>query len=413
MFKKLNQVSTQPGVYWFLNQARQVIYVGKAKNLKNRLKSYRLITAQNLKTTAMLKMAKNFKTHITDSEFEALLLEAELIKTYQPQYNLLLKDDRSLLYLTFTKETYPRLIFTRKTGDFGPFPSKTKLQEVLKILRPIFPYCEQPARTLLAGKPCFYYHLHLCPGACVNQITPQKYKANLQQIKLLLKNKKTLVIRQIKKKLEKTSRAKNYEQAIIYRNQLTHLTSLNQVRLQPESPLPQLTVDKLNEQLLQLRRLIKPYFKLPAKYPLTRIEAYDISNLQGTDPTGSMVVFLSAVPAPDQYRYFKINSLVTPNDLKMLQEVLTRRVKHLEWGIPNLIIIDGGQNQVKAVRKVVPWDIPIIGLAKHPDHLCVPGKSIPLLPQAPGTHLLQHLRNESHRFARKLHHLQRQKSLFL
>ncbi|MFH0943455.1 MAG: GIY-YIG nuclease family protein [Candidatus Beckwithbacteria bacterium] len=409
MFKKLSQVSTRPGVYWFLNQTNQVIYVGKAKNLINRLKSYRLITAQNPKTTVMLNQAVKFKTRSTDSEFEALLLEAELIKTYQPKYNLLLKDDRSRLYLSFTQEVYPRLVFTRQKGDFGPFPSHRQLSAILKILRSIFLYCDRPNQ----GYPCFYFHLNLCSGACLNQISPTQYQETIKQLKLLFKGKKSLLIRQIKAKLKLAVKAKNYEQAIIFRNQLNHLAVLNQLKLQPDSPLPQLTADRLNEQLLQLRRLIKPFFKLSSNYPLTRIEAYDISNLQGKDPTGSMVVFQNGRPAPDQYRYFKIRSLSTPNDLKMLEEVLSRRVKHQEWGIPNLILIDGGKNQVKIAAKTIPWNIPIIGLAKHPDHLCLPEKSLNLLPKSPATHLLQHLRNESHRFAQKLHRRLRLKNFTL
>jgi len=403
---------SQPGVYWFLNNQGKVIYVGKAKNLNNRLKSYALINQSSPKTAAMLRERKTTKFKITESEFEALLLEAELIKTYQPGFNILLKDDRSKLYLNFTKETFPRIILTRKSGEFGPYPSSRQLTQILKILRQIFPYCDHPAGSEPAGKACFYYHLQLCPGACINKISPADYQKNINNLKLILKNKKSVLLRRLSQQLKQASIKQNFEQAAVFRDQINHLKNLPRVKLKPPSVLPILTTDIFHERIIHLRRLLKKFFSLPGRYPLTRIEAYDISNLQGTDPAGSLVVFINAQPAADQYRHFKIKSLTTPNDLKMLKELLTRRVQHQEWGIPNLILIDGGANQVKTALTAVPWNIPIIGLAKHPDRLiCLnqQGTSLlvikyPLPEHNPGTFLLQHLRDESHRFARRLHH---------
>lgn len=403
----------QPGVYWFLNSQGKVIYVGKAKNLNNRLKSYALINQSSPKTVAMLQERRKTKFKLTASEFEALLLEAELIKTYQPRFNILLKDDCSRLYLTFTKEAFPRILLSRKNGDFGPYPSSRQLTQILKILRPIFPYCDHPAGSEPAGKACFYYHLQLCPGACVGKISAAAYQQNINNLKLILKNKKTVLIRRLKLQLKLAVSKKEFELAAVYRDQINHLKNLSQAKLKPSSVLPILTQDIFHEQIIHLRRLLKKFFSLPSGYPLTRIEAYDISSLQGSNPTGSMIVFINGQPAADQYRHFKIKSLTPPNDLQMLKEVLTRRVQHQEWKIPNLILIDGGVNQVKAAVSVVPWNIPIIGLAKHPDRLIclqhLQGTSLqvikyPLPDHDPGTFLLQHLRDESHRFARRLHH---------
>lgn len=396
----------QPGVYWFLNKKGQVIYVGKAKNLNNRLKSYALINQSSAKTAKMLQEKEKTKYKITDSEFEALLLEAELIKTYQPRFNILLKDDCSKLYLTFTKGDFPKILFTRKNGDFGPYPSFRQLTQILKILRSIFPYCDRPQ----TNKACFYYHLQLCPGACINKITPAAYQKNIANIKLILKNKKSALIRRLNQSLQQAVAQQNFEQAAIYRDQIIQLKSLSQAKLKPPSILPVLTQDLYQEQILHLRRMLKKFISLPINYPLKRIEAYDLSNLQGTSPAGSMVVFIRAQPAPNQYRHFIIKSLATPNDLEMLKEILNRRVKHLEWGIPDLILIDGGADQVKTAIKVIPWNIPVIGLAKHPDRLiCLRGPTSqvikhPLPEPNPGTFLLQHLRNEAHRFAQRLHH---------
>lgn len=395
----------QPGVYWFLDKTNQVIYVGKAKNLNNRLKSYALINQSSPKTAIMLQERKTTKFKLTDSEFDALLLEAELIKTYQPRFNILLKDDRSKLYLNFTKEIFPRILLSRKSGDFGPYPSSRQLTQILKILRPLFPYCDHPQ----SGKACFYYHLQLCPGACIGKISPDAYQQNINNLKLILKNKKTTLLRRLKQQLKLAVSKKEFESAAVCRDQISHLQTLAQVKFPSPSILPALTEDKLQEQILHLRHLLKKFISLPAGYPLTRIEAYDISSLQGSNPTGSMVVFINAQPAADQYRHFKIKSLTTPNDLGMLKEVLARRVKHQEWGIPNLILIDGGLNQVKTALAAIPWNIPIVGLAKHPDRLIyLQGSTLkvikhPLPAHDPGTFLLQHLRDESHRFAKRLH----------
>lgn len=182
-------------------------------------------------------------------------------------------------------------------------------------------------------------------------------------------------------------------------------------KLKPSSVLPILTQDETHGRLIHLHRLLKKQLPLPPKYPLIRLEAYDISNLQGTNPTGSMVVFKHGQPAPAEYRHFKIRSLNAPHDLQMLKEILSRRLKHPEWGMPNLILIDGGINQVKAALSLIPWDIPIIGLAKILDRLInlrLRGPTLQAIktilpPHNPGTFLLQHLRNESHRFAQRLH----------
>ncbi|MDZ7586162.1 MAG: GIY-YIG nuclease family protein [Patescibacteria group bacterium] len=401
-----------PGVYWFLNKKNRVLYVGKAKNLNNRLKSYALINQSSPKTALLLKQKAKTKFKTTESELEALLLEAELIKTYQPRFNILLKDDHSKLYLTFSKETFPRILLTRQTGDFGPYPSSRQLTQILKILRPIFPYCDhpQPTGSDPVGKACFYYHLQLCPGACIHKIPAAAYQKNIANIKLILKNKKSALIRRLKQQLQQTAAKQNFEQAAVFRDQIKQLKTLSQAKLKPSSTLPILTQDTIHERIIHLRRLLKKALPLPTKYPLARIEAYDISNLQGTYATGSMVVFLQGQPATYQYRHFKIRSPNTPHDLKMLKEVLSRRLKHPEWGIPDLILIDGGANQVKIAVSVIPWNIPIIGLAKHPDRLIsLRGPTsqvtkITLPPSDPGSLLLQHLRDESHRFAQRLHH---------
>lgn len=400
-----------PGVYWFLNQKKQVIYVGKAKNIKTRLASYRLIQDKSPKTLELINQTKSVKFLTTGSEFEALLLEAELINTYQPHYNILLKDDKSLLYIVITKETYPCVLTARKNrfnhypkaSFYGPYQSAAKTCQVLKILRRIFPFCNATAKDKLHHRACFYSHLNLCPGACTGQISPQVYAQNIRHLKLLLNGRISALITNLKSKLKTESKLQQFEQAAVLRDQILALQTLNQPQTGPDLTLPVLSEDVDQEKLLHLRRLLKQFICLPSSYPLTRIEAYDVSHLQGKNPTGSMVVFANGRPALDQYRIFKIQSLTTPDDLKMLQEVLSRRLQHHEWGIPNLIVVDGGKTQVKAVAKVIPLNIPLVGLTKNPDRLVIAGKTHPLPVNNPAAGLLQHLRNESHRFAKKLH----------
>jgi len=398
----------QPGVYWFLNSKGQVIYVGKAKNLNSRLKSYQFLTEKSPKTIQLIKERKKTKWLTVNSEFEALILEANLIRAYQPQYNILLKNTQQKIYLSFTHEPYPRILKTRGKGDYGPFPSIKKLNFILRILRRIFPFCDQPN----SGKPCFYYHLKLCPGVCFNKLTPFEYAKTIRHLKILLKGKTKKLIKTLIKEQKQSVQALNFEQAGIYHHQILALQNLNQYDSGFDYQLPQLTEDKINEQLISLRFILKTNLKLPENYPLTRIEAYDVSNLQGKNPIGSMIVFIQGEKSSSDYRYFKIKSLNTPNDLKMLSEMLQRRIKHLEWGIPNLILIDGGRNQVKVARKIIPWNIPIIGLAKNPDRLVINQKTLTLNSNQPALHLLQQLRNEAHRFSRQQHLRLRTKTLF-
>lgn len=405
----------EPGVYWFLDKNNKTLYVGKAKNLKNRITSYKHISGKSLKTKEMLKKAKTIKHQTTESELEALILEAELIKTYQPYYNSQLKDDKSPLYINITKDKYPK-VRVKRSGQFGPYPSGYKAKQVLKFLRRIFPFCNASNSDQAKNKACFYSHLNLCPGACTNKISPEEYQENIKNIKLFLKNKKRSILKNLYKEIKVLSEKKDFEKALKLRNQLLVLESLSQSPLNPDLDLPLLEDDIQNQKLLNLLRILRKHLSLPSRYPLNHIEAYDISNLEGKHATASMVVFKDAKPSKSDYRIFKIKSLKTPNDPQMLHEALLRRSKHLEWGIPNLIVIDGGTTQLKASIKAIPWNIPIVSIAKNPDRLILNPSTtnftkVTLNPKNSATKLLQHLRDESHRFAKNYHKKLRQKHL--
>ncbi|GIK83609.1 MAG: UvrABC system protein C [Patescibacteria group bacterium] len=392
----------------------------------------------------MVSLAQTVKHKVLESELQALLVEAELIRTYQPEYNTLLKDDKSPLYIEITDEVYPRVLKVRKkelqkkqrngTTVLGPFPSAYKTNEVLNIARKIFPWCNKKLahenRRNKDNQPCFYYHLDLCPGACIGEISPGKYNENIQNLIHFLRGKKKLVTDSLQQKMGQAIETQNYEEAAVVRDQLKLIAEVTskQHKLKPE-----LTTAALKEQIsedgvIYLQKILSQYLGLPKQMPLTRIEGYDVSNIQGTNPAVSLVTFTNGQPDTDQYRIFNIKTLNTPNDFHMLQEAIVRRQNHPEWGTPNLVLIDGGKGQVKSVLKLWKWYVPVIGIAKNPDRLVLPyyetqvehGRKISNLKyhlvkldsSHPTLKLIQQIRDESHRFAQKQHKKKRLTAMF-
>jgi excinuclease ABC subunit C len=419
---------SSPGVYWFIGENADVLYVGKAKNLSNRLKSYSRINYLLPKTKQLVENTKQVKYQILDSELQALLIEAELIRTHQPQYNVLLKDDKSPLYIVITKEEFPKVLPVRRSdlqeqGDirrtFGPFPSNTQVKTVLKLARRLFPFCNATDIDRRKGKACFYYHIGLCPGACVNGISPKDYQKNISRIELFLSGRHKKILEDVTKEINQFSRNQNYEQAQIAKAQHDSVNYvITHYRLsQQHHPLPQLSQDQSRETLLALRHMLYQH-GLDSK-SINRIEAYDVANLMGQSAAVSMVVAEDGKIAKDHYRHFKIKTLKTPNDVGMLKEAIIRRQNHPEWGIPDLMLIDGGKTQLNGVKSIMQWPIPVISIAKHPDRIFLSahpghaGNFFVLDPTHPGAKLLIALRDEAHRFSRRLHHRLDLDKLFL
>ncbi len=415
---------TEPGVYWYSDDSGVVLYVGKAKNLKNRLLSYRNLNQLLPRTKQLIEKANQTQFVTTPSEFEALILEAELVKTYQPKFNILLKDDKSPLYIAITKEDFPRVVVLRKhkaldtstiKSFYGPFASSFQARSVLRTIRKAFPYCTAK-RSSTNKRACFYYYLHQCPGVCVGKADKNAYALNIKSIELLLAGKRKSVEIALKKEIEVQSEQQAFEKAHVLKTQLVTLQKVVQeYRMRPsESVLPQLQDDVAQEGLIRLRRLLNQAFSLPPDYPLTRIETFDISNIQGKAATASMVVFTGGVKDASNYRKFRIKTLTTPNDLAMMAEALTRRFTHSEWDTPQLVLIDGGKTQLKKALSVIPNGIPVVSIVKHPDRLVMPilpssGSAqstllvVPLDPRDPATLLVQQMRDEAHRFAKTYH----------
>lgn len=420
----------KPGVYWFLNEKKEVLYVGKAKDLKNRLASYTQLNQIHGKTKAMVLEAQTLLWKELENEFQALLVEAELIRLHQPPFNILLKDDKTPLYIYITSDQFPKVKMIRKKeigrliringvakqNIFGPFSSAFRVKEVLKLIRPIFRWCDGERSSHRA---CFYYHLGQCSGACMHEISVAEYKETMEQLKKFLSGKTKDVLHDFKLKMKFSAEQEEFEKAGQYRDAifLIEQTMKPTFRLKPNLELPKLKESMREEGLLYLRKEIRQYFSLPSDYPMTRIEGYDVSNIQGKNAAVSMVVFTDGEPDKSEYKMFNIKTLDTPNDYHMMKEAIIRRQHHTSWGWPSVILIDGGRGQLRSALSVMDWQVPVVSLVKRPDRLVIPVFSDPQkrsvknlryhFVKFPDGHptltLLEQIRDESHRFAKKQH----------
>lgn len=429
------------GVYIYKNSKKRVIYVGKAIDLYHRVASYfrgyeesRFLSKakgayfngeHDIKTNTLVSKITSVETIIVESELEALILEANLIKKYLPEFNVRLVDDKDYLYIKVTNEHFPKVLTARKhdLGDslkyFGPFPSSKTVKETLKSLRKVFPWCnnppkftQQPSRLQAKQRGCFYYHLGLCPGACLGKFSKEEYRKNIFRLSKLLDGQKGNLIEELSKDMEKASEDQDFEEAGRLKKMITgisYLTQPNRIRNYLENP------NFLEDQRQIALETLQKALNLPILPE--RIEGYDISNISGKEATGSMVVLTNGEIDKSQYRKFKIHITGRPNDVGMHREMMRRRLGHEEWKTPDLIIVDGGRGQVRGVNqelRIKNYGIPIYGLAKRMEWLYPPEDEIIKLPKkSPALQLLQKLRDESHRFAISYHRKLRNKATFL
>lgn len=416
------------GVYIFKNGQGTAIYIGKAKNLKSRVSSYFM---KNLapKTAAMRAEAQSISHIQVDSEFEALLLEASLVKKHQPKYNSELKDDKSPLYIGITKEIYPRIITLRQTQLseiklkklYGPFLDGGSAKRVLRLIRKVVPYC-----THRPGKRgCVYSQIGLC-NPCSSEIVntssssikeelSAKYSKNVNKVSQILSGKLGSIKKELENEIKKFAKNEQFEDAQRAKLQLEMFVSITAPRPKPDAYLqnPNLHEDMREAELNSLAHALSYYF--PKIQRLNRIECFDIAHLSGSQPTASMVTFIQGEADKTFYRHFKVSSERTNNDTDSMRKILERRAKHFEdWGVPDLLIVDGGRGQLSAALAVVPNHIVVIGLAKRLETVIIRKDKVfyELRLQGPALHLLQRLRDEAHRFARRYHHKLMKKALF-
>jgi excinuclease ABC subunit C len=432
--QKLKDLPDKPGVYFHKDKDGQIIYVGKASVLKNRVRQYFHKSRQrDPKTDLLVTDIYDTDWQVVDSEFEALFLEAELIRRYMPRYNILLRDDKSQIYVRIDfKSKYPSVTTTRRPLDdqatyYGPYLSQLAVKRALKYLRKIFPYS---THTTLPNRACLLVHLHLCPGPETGELDEKLYKTNLKKLVRVLNGNKASLIKDLEKDMKAASSQANYELAGKIRNQITALKDLDKRILFSDKEFMDLSKDHA---LLELRELLS----LPSAPK--RIEGYDISHMSGTDVVASMVVFTNGVADKASYRKFKSRIQINDDFLHM-REVMERRFseKNIKlWGKPDFLLIDGGKGQLGAALSVLREKgitIPTVGLAKKYEEIIIshdwPSVVLnqPALMRQRGfsrqtkdftavdlpnngnlVKLLQRIRDESHRFAVSYHSMLKSK----
>ncbi|HUD02961.1 MAG TPA: GIY-YIG nuclease family protein [Candidatus Paceibacterota bacterium] len=403
--KRMSTLPDTPGVYFFLDARKKILYIGKATSLRSRVRSYfasDLHRSRGPLIVEMVKKATSVEWRATDSVLEALILEANLIKRHKPKHNTDLKDDKSWNYVIVTKEDFPRVLlvrgkelafknslkgrderdpnsllgnFVKASQDktqinpahiFGPFPHGAQLKEALKIIRKIFPYrdtctpCAEQGpslrqgakgRSLIRCKPCFNAAIGLCPGVCSGAINKTEYRKIVRRMVMLFQGKKSELIKSLERDMKRLAKAERFEEAAVLRGQLFALKHIQDVSL------------------------IKEEFRSPSAslgaIRGMRIEAYDAAHLGGSAMVGVMTVVENGSVLKNEYRKFKIKSANAGDDIGALREMLSRRLAHDEWPLPRMIVVDGSTAQLNAADKALAEygiRIPVVSVTKDDKH---------------------------------------------
>ena len=383
--KIIKNLPDTPGVYIF-KRVDKILYIGKATSLRDRVKSYMSKTVFDTRSPLISKMLGEFDSieHIkTDSVLEALVLEASLIKKYQPEANIKEKDNKSFNFVIITKEDFPRVLVVRSREllqnpprsnlgrfevgySFGPFPNGTQLKEAMKIVRKMFPYRDKCVPMLQGstlkkfGKPCFNRQIGLCPGVCTGEITKMEYQEQIKNIILFFEGNKKRLLKNIEKQMACFAKEKEFEKANVTKRTLFTLNHIQDISLIKDD-------------------IIAPRFDLGneddvSKMPFDtgfRIESYDVAHMSGQNVVGVMTVVEDGETKISDYRKFKIKNEPGVNDTKALSEILSRRLAHIEWRFPDLIVVDGGLAQKRVIEKILQKnniEIPVVSVVKDEHH---------------------------------------------
>jgi excinuclease ABC subunit C len=547
--EQLNTLPAKPGVYLMKDEQGTILYVGKAVNLRNRVRSYFHASAsQTPKVQRLVRRIADIEFIVTDSELEALILECNLIKRHRPHYNVRFKDDKRYPYIKVSwQQDFPKVFMTRRMEQdggryFGPYTAAWAVHETLHTLRRIFPYltCDRTI-TGTDRRACLYWDIGLCMAPCIGASSKEEYRAMMDQLCRFLEGRTEEIMADLRTQMQAAAGGLEFERAAALRDKIQAIERVierqkvvswalkdqdiialarddgnacvqvffirqgkligreyfllegaeeedtqavmtsfikqfyDEAAYVPPEILLQSQVDEARviRSWLRSRRGSKVVLRVPRRgtkrglvemaaenaaetlavlraqwqtdthkqeealadlqtylglpQPPARIECYDISNIQGTAATGSMVVFVKGVPRKSHYRRFKIRTVDGADDYAMLQEVLRRRFKRAQessedrkgaeaWAIlPDLVVVDGGKGQLNAAREVMQElgvdHLPTVGLAKEREEVFAPGKSEPLpLPRnSQGLYLLQRIRDEAHRFAVTYHRGLREK----
>ena len=424
--KRISQLPKFPGVYCFKNK-NEILYVGKAVNLRERVKNH--FQQPSYKDYLFLDKVEKIGYIKTNSEIEALILEAELIKKLQPKFNVIWRDSKNYFFVGKTIEDFPQIFWTHqkkvksqkskvKTEYVGPFVNGKALKETLKNLRKVFPF--RSCRTL-PNSPCLWYHLERCPAPCILKTKSAKEiglkekikkecQRNAENVFKIIQGKKKEVLKKLKKEMRESAKKENFEEAAKIRDQILALEKVLEhskiLEREIKIEIPWKEIEEKLKEILKVERV-------------SRIEAFDVSQIHGNFAVGSMITFINGVPEKNFYRRFKIKFTKKPSDVDMIKEILERRFKHKEWEFPDLILIDGGKAQLNAAVKIKNQkpkinSIKVISLAKKENKLFVEGEKEPIylknLPKEIFS-LILNLDNEAHRFAISYHKKLREKEL--
>lgn len=421
---KIDRLPDSPGVYLFKDEAGTVIYVGKAKSLRDRVKSYFLAGGgHSLRTEQMIDDIVDVETIGTDSEVDALLVEARLIKDIQPRNNVRVRDDKSYPYIEITmQEEFPRIGITRKPQKksrlFGPFVDIRGLRAALKILQKIFKFrvchldISSDDEKRQYHRPCLYHFIDSCTAPCADRVSKDEYRRQVRHLISFLGGKGKSLIKKLERLMMSASRSMHYEEAARYRDQIKAIKALSQRGLDTQMVIMDgLSVDPL-EGLQELEQM----FGLDGTPRI--VEGVDIAHLQGSETVGSLVQFIDGMPFKNGYRRFRIRTVEGVDDFASMREVVRRRYRRLveeEQLLPDILLLDGGPGQLSAAEGVLEElgvELPlVISLAKREETIIHKGKPIVLDRTSPALKLLQYVRDEAHRFAQGYHHLLRSKKV--
>ncbi|MGJ1319336.1 excinuclease ABC subunit UvrC [Sphingobacterium spiritivorum] len=539
--EELKRIPHKPGVYQYFDKQDELIYIGKAKDLRNRVGSYFVNDNQlSGKTRVLVRKINRIAFTIVDTEIDAWLLENNLIKKHKPKYNVMLKDDKTYPWIVIKQERFPRVFWTRKyirdgSRYFGPYASVGMMHTVLDVIRELFPLrtCNLSLTddNIRTGKfkVCLEYQIGNCKGPCEGYQSEEDYDQNLDDIKDILNGKIAVVTNRLKQQIDAAVRALNFELAHALKSKLdkldyyqskstvvnssitnvdvfsiasdqnyafvNFLKVMNGVIIQTQTLEMKRRLDETDVELLSLaipeirnrfksasREIIVPfdmdiegddnikfmvpklgekrklldlslknvaYFKkerllhyerlnpdLKTERILTQmqkdlrmnvlpqhIECFDNSNIQGNFPVSAIVVFKDAKPSKKDYRHFNVKTVVGPNDFATMEEAVFRRYRRLldeDQPLPQLIIIDGGKGQLGAALKSlrllgIEKQVTVIGIAKRLEELYYPGDQYPLYldKKSETLKIIQHLRDEAHRFGITFHRNQRSRKTFV
>lgn len=426
-FQKKNELPETPGVYFFLDAKGLLLYIGKATSLKDRVKSYftqDLLETRGPKIELMRPQIATVAWAQTESVLEALILETNLIKAEQPPYNTDAKDDKSYNHVVITKETFPRVLIVRGRDIeqkkftepvkylFGPFPAGGALRDALKIVRKLFPYRDKctpwddqqktiskkqsqkkkqnftrqdsQAKRSGLGVACFNAQIGLCPGVCTGAVSAREYARTINHIRLFLEGHKNDVVKQLTRDMKAAAKERAFERASEIKRMIFALQHINDMAL---------IKDDLRERHAH------------------RIEGYDVAHLGGSASVGVMTVVEESRENKQEYRQFKLRDKHGGNDLSALGEILTRRLKHSEWPLPEMIVVDGALLQLgvaEGILREAGLTIPIVGVVKdsrhQPERLIGPEALIQRFEKE-----ILLVNSEAHRFAITFHRKRRGK----